>query len=82
MKRPLSRPTRWLIAAGKAVDALTELQDIMAEFQDWRDNMPEGLEASVLGEKLDAVLEIDIESALDAANEADAADLPLGFGRD
>ncbi len=82
MKKAPSRPLRWAQAAVIAVDALTELQDIQQEFQDWRDNMPEGLESSPLGEKLDAITEIDIESALDTANEADGADPPLGFGRD
>ncbi len=33
-------------------------------------------------EKLQAVTDLDIESAVDLANEADGVELPLGFGRD
>ena len=77
-----SRTKRWADAAGRAVDALTELHEMWQEFEAWRENMPENLEGSALAEKLDAILEIEIEQALDVANEADGADLPLGFGRD
>ena len=34
-----------------------------------------------MGEKLGTICEIDLQSALDAVNEAEAADLPLGFPR-
>lgn len=101
--RPPSRPVRWanavgaartaldaLLAARDALDAELEgLRDIQQEFSDWRDNLPEGLAQSALGEKLDAVCDIDLEPSsgdLDAyetaVDEAEGADLPLGFGRD
>lgn len=45
--------------------------------------MPEGLQdGSPTGEKLNAVTEIDLEGALEALQEANNADLPVGFGRD
>lgn len=80
--RPKSRPARWAEAASAAVAALETLSEIQAEYQEWRDNLPENLQDSALGEKLQAVCDLDLDSALDAANEADGADLPLGFGRD
>lgn len=80
--KPPSRPRRWTDAATKAVDALEELITIQEEYQEWRDNLPENLDASALAEKLDMVTEIDLESARDAAEEARDAELPLGFGRD
>ena len=62
-----SRPQRW----AEAVETLRELQ---AEYQDWLDNLPESLQASVLAEKLEEVCAPDIDQ-LDV-------ELPLGFGRD
>jgi hypothetical protein len=80
--RPPSRGQRWMNAAAAAVAALSELQSVQQEYQDWLDNLPENLKSSALGEKLETVCEIDIESAMSAAEEAEAAELPQGFGRD
>jgi hypothetical protein len=82
MAKQKSRTTRWSEAAGNATTALEELYDIQQEYQDWLDGLPENLQNSALGEKLQAVCDIDLESAKDAVEEADGADLPLGFGRD
>ncbi len=80
--RPASRTQRWSDAASAAAAALSDLKEVQEEYQEWYDNLPENLQQSAVGEKLDNIINIDIESALDAANEADGADLPLGFGRD
>jgi len=80
-KRP-SRSQRWGEAAGDAIGALETLVELQGEFEEWKDNLPEGLQQSAMGEKLEAVCEIDLQGALDAVQEADGADLPLGFGRD
>ena len=81
-EKPKSRSARWADAASAAVSALEELEEIRQEFEDWKDNLPENLANSALGEKLEIVSCIDIQSALEAAQEAEGADLPLGFGRD
>lgn len=81
-KKATSRTARWSDAASRAVEALSELQELKTEFEDWRDNLPENLQQSALGEKLEAVCDIDLDSAMEAAEEAEGADLPLGFGRD
>ena len=81
-KKKPTRADRWFEAAMQAEDALQELLDMQSEFESWRDNLPESLQSSPVGEKLDMVCDIDIQSALDAAGEAKDADLPLGFGRD
>lgn len=80
-KKP-TRADRWFDAAMRAEDALQELLDIQAEFESWRDNLPESLQSSPVGEKLETICDIDIQSALDAAGEAKDAEPPLGFGRD
>ena len=107
MAREKSRTTRWQEACSAAVDArskvqeaagelsaaLTELRDVQSEYENWRDGLPENLQGSALGEKLDTVCDIDIESGMDdplddwgtisdAIDEAEGADLPMGFGRD
>ena len=66
--RTLPRPRRW----AAAVAALIELQD---EYRIWRDNLPPNLEGSRLAEKLDAIVELDLE-------ELEAIDPPRGYGRD
>lgn len=71
-----------------ANSAAQELATVKDEYQDWLDNLPEGLRYSPVGEKLDAVCNIDtdVEDDLDGlrtlADEAEGADLPLGWGRD
>ncbi len=81
-EKPKSRSQRWSEAASQAVAALETLKDIQSEYEEWRDNLPENLQSSALGEKLDTVCDLDLDSALDTAQEAEGADLPQGFGRD
>lgn len=101
----LSRPQRWAAATAAAQEALasmregadafdaamSDLNDLRSEYEDWRDNLPEMLESSPVAEKLDAVCELDFEveaaeSTFDELEtligEAESADLPRGFGRD
>lgn len=64
------------------------MNEVRAEYEEWRDNLPENLQQSALGEKLNAVADLDFEpgnllsDAEGAISEAEGADLPLGFGRD
>ena len=52
------------------------------EYEEWKDNLPENLQQSPVGEKLEAVCDLDIEGAIEMVSEAEGLDLPLGFGRD
>lgn len=106
-KRQPSRPKRWADAVASAREAfdavkekaddlataLGELHEVQGEYQEWRDNLPEGLDSTALAEKLDAVIELDIEGVTDdpldswgtveeVIDNAEGIDLPLGFGRD
>ena len=74
-------------------DAMSELRGIQEEYENWKENMSENLANSPTGEKLEEVAGIAIEDAaqpiLDAVSElndvlgeAEAIDLPRGFGRD
>lgn len=81
-KKSTSRPARWQDAVARAEAALEELEALRQEYEDWKDNLPEGLDQSALADKLEAVVEIDFDYAIEIVGEAEAADLPLGFGRD
>ena len=78
MPKRLSRAERWQVAAMHAHDALTNLYEIQQEYQEWYDNLPESLQNSSTGQKLEAVCNIEISGALESAQEAVDADLPLG----
>lgn len=82
MAKTQSRAARWADAASRALAALEDLKGLQEEYEEWKDNLPENLAGSALGEKLEAVCDLDIEGAIDTINEADGIDLPLGFGRD
>jgi hypothetical protein len=91
-----SRPKRWAKAISDCQTALSDLQnalnslkDVQEEYSEWRDNLPENLQSGNLADKLEQVVELDIESTIDSCDEIESAlsdfesaDLPLGFGRD
>ena len=65
-----SKPQRWAAA-------VAELRMLIEHYQEWRESLPENLQEGTLAEKLDAVIEL--EGTID---DLEAAELPLGFGRD
>jgi len=106
-ERPKSRPQRWGDAVANAQKALTELQsaaealtellgelrEVQEEYNEWKENLPDNLQSGALAEKLDGVVDLDIEGSLDTLDsigsdieellgEAEGIDLPRGFGRD
>lgn len=66
--RPLPRPKRW----ERAVVELVALQE---EYQAWRDGLPESLHGTALGEKLQAIADLDLA-------ELESIIPPKGYGRD
>lgn len=80
--RKLSRAARWSAACAAAGEALSELRAVQEEYEEWRDNLPEGLQGSPVGVKLEAVCDLDIEGIIIVVAGAEEVDLPLGFGRD
>ena len=70
-RRPLdrrSKPQRWR-------DAVEVLLTLQADCREWFDNLPENLLVTSLGEKLQAIAELDLEPLQDI-------DPPRGYGRD
>jgi len=74
--------------------ALATLEELISEYQDWYDNLPEALQYAPVGEKLqevtnlyvDTCLEFDIDGdtsdAESVVDEFEYVDLPQGWGRD
>jgi len=70
--RRTSRPARWADAAGKLLAALEKMEEcldaietaegdlrgVQEEYEEWKDNQPENLSSSALGEKLEAVCDL------------------------
>jgi hypothetical protein len=83
-RRPkrLSRTAKWIQAAATAANALRELQELQEQYAGWQGGLPENPQESAVAEKLSAVCDLDIVSALEIAQEAESLELPLGFGRD
>jgi hypothetical protein len=98
-----SRTARWQEFAERATEALEELRgdlerldEIMTdwrglqeEYQEWLDNQPESFSSTATGEKLEAVVDLDLEPDLNILgeiesiiSEAEGIELPQGFGRD
>jgi hypothetical protein len=67
-RRIAPRPQRWTAA-------VTTLIDLRDQYQGRLDNLPGSLEGSSLAEKLQAIVDLDLE-------ELQAIDLPRGYGRD
>ncbi len=65
-----TRPQRW----AEAVRTLNELLD---DYEQWRDSLPASLAESVTADRLDTVLEL-----RELVEQLQMAELPLGFGRD
>jgi len=77
-----SRRTRWDEAVATANEGISALVELVSEYQDWRDNLPENLDDSPVAEKLDSVIDLGVDELETIINECAEADLPLGFGRD
>lgn len=77
-----SRPARWEVACAKMREGLDELTSLRDEYQEWRDNLPENQESSPVAEKLDAVVDLDLDSIESSLSDCEGIDLPRGFGRD
>jgi hypothetical protein len=81
-------------AVSEVNDRMNDLESTRAdEYESWRDNLPESLQESPVGQKLNDLLDIDLDYSIEveepsfddiesAAQEILDADLPQGFGRD
>lgn len=103
MARAKSRPKRWEEAVEKAkaardefldsiAEAHEEMEALIEEWTEWRDNVPENLQETATYEKLDALAEFDLSMMDDVDTDladlesllydAENAELPLGYGKD
>ena len=63
-----SRPQRWQ-------DAVRTLLDLQGEYQGWLDNLPDALQETAFGDKLEAICALDL-------GELASVEPPRGYGRD
>ena len=77
-----SRAVQWQNAASDAQQGIEELMELQADFEAWRDGMPDQLQTGPTFDKLEEVCNLDLQGALDAVTEAADVDLPMGFGQD
>lgn len=68
MAKQLSRPKRVQAAADKIQQGLDDLRELAEEYQDWYDNMPEGLQNGATGDKTQEVAQLFNEQADEAEN--------------
>ena len=78
------------------VTSVETVKEVQGEYQEWLDNLPEGLRQSPTAEKLEEITNLDFESISEDAidfdsvisevdeilAEAEQVDFPLGFARD
>jgi hypothetical protein len=80
-------------AADEVIAALEDLRGMQEEYVEWKENLPENLQQSPTGEKLEEIENLDIESIIDSMGsitdeaenligDAEGIDPPRGFGRD
>jgi hypothetical protein len=77
-----SRAAAWQRLAGDACRCIEDLIEYQQEFQDAKDGQPDSSQDGPFAQKCEEICGIDLESALSTLQEAESADVPLGFGRD
>ena len=59
-------------------DSISDLNELVQEYTDWLEGMPENLQDSPTAQKLNDT----IQTMEDSISELECLDLPLGFGND
>ena len=77
-----SRAAAWKRLAGAARTSIEELISMQQEFEEAKDSQPDSLQDGPFAQKCEEICGIDLESALSTLEEAESAEVPLGFGRD
>jgi len=67
---------RWQDAAAAAEAAVAALKDVQTEFQEKYDQMSEKQQESEKGERLNMIVEVDLDGAQDIINEALGVEKP------
>ena len=80
--KKLTRAQRWSNASNELQEAYNVLSELVEEYRDWREVLPENLDGSAVAEKLDTLLDTFEQIDQGAVEEITEVDLPLGFGRD
>jgi hypothetical protein len=77
-----SRADAWGRHSAEACSSIEALISMQQEFEEAKDGQPDSLQEGPYAQKCEEICAIDLESALSTLEEAEAAEVPLGFGRD
>jgi hypothetical protein len=77
-----SRSTAWTRLTGEAAAAVEQLIEYQSEFEDAMEAQPDSLRDGPFAQKCEEIRGIDLQGALETLQEAENAEIPLGFGRD
>jgi len=77
-----SRADAWGRHSAEARSSIEALISMQQEFEEAKDGQPDSLQEGPYAQKCEEICAIDLESALSTLEEAEAAEVPLGFGRD
>jgi chromosome segregation ATPase len=83
--KTLSRADRLSNAINKLQEGVSELEELVIEYEDWQGNLPENLQSSATADKLEETVSAlqDAKDTIESAiGDIEGIDLPLGFGRD
>jgi ParB-like chromosome segregation protein Spo0J len=75
-----SRPERWRRAVTTAREALNELVELQSHYQDWRDGGSGQLGAPTILKNLNAICELDFQTAICVLEDAEQVDPPRRDG--
>ena len=77
-ERPDTRQGRFDAALGLVGDAKSEMEELMQELQDWRDNLPENLQSGTKADELDTAIGQleDLIHELDGLESNSSVDFP------
>ena len=82
MPKNPTRPERWAEALAMAKQGVTDLLELQSEYQEWQDNLPESFDMEPVGERLEAVVGLELGMVESILQKCGEISLPLGFGRD
>ena len=77
-----SRAAAWSRVTSEATDAIERLMEYQSEFEEAKDGQPDSLRDGPFAQKCEEICGIDLQGALETLQEAESAEVPLGFGRD
>jgi hypothetical protein len=81
-KKRTSRRNEWDFGCQQIRDGLESLQSMKQDYEAWKDSMPDSLQSGETYRMLEEISDLDLDGIESTLDEAEAVELPQGFGRD